>query len=299
MITTLATRRRRRPYTRFMSNSPGFQRAELSVLLRGLRTESGLTTRAAAGLAGFGHSKLSKIEGGTLLPSFADGEALCRVYDASPVQRDQVLDLLRVLHEETESARVILARGTYRKQLQIAQIEAGTTVYRDIQVAMVSGLLQTEAYIEQVMGRVANPADRAKSVAARIERQTVLDDQARTFSFLMTEGALRWHLGSPALMAAQVDHIIATSLRPNVQVGILDWRRPAPPASSAPTHEVHIYDERLVIVGIKSATAHIEDPRDIAIYLGLWEELRPVAVWGDEARALLARIADEYRALNT
>jgi hypothetical protein len=40
---------------------------------------------------------------------------------------------------------------------------------------------------------------------------------------IMTEGALRWHAGSPAVMAGQAQSIADISRRSNVRVGIILW----------------------------------------------------------------------------
>src|SRR5216683_567279 len=136
-----------------------YDRDQLSARLRGLRQAAGLSSAAAARGAGFSQSKLSKIETGALLPSYADAGALCRAYQASERERGDVLGLLHGLHEEVESARVILSRGAYRLQRQVARIEARTAVYRDLQVACVSGLLQTREYMARMAGPALEAAD--------------------------------------------------------------------------------------------------------------------------------------------
>lgn len=273
-----------------------YERDRLSARLRELRYAAGLSSRAAARAAGFSQSKLSKIETGALLPSFADGEALCRAYHVSAKDRDEVLDLLHALHEEVESARVILRRGAYRLQRRVAKIEAQTIHYRDLQVARVSGLLQTPEYMMRLAGAALGRADREKFVDARVGRQRVLRDRGKQFTFVMTEGALRWRAGPAAMMAAQMDHIAGVSHLPSVRVGVVPWTTEAPPGVF-PGHEVHIYDDRMVIVGIETATANIQDPRDIAVYLDLFQAVEAIAVFGGEARRVLARIAADYRAL--
>ncbi|GIH29798.1 hypothetical protein Aph01nite_81080 [Acrocarpospora phusangensis] len=273
-----------------------YTREQLSVLLRVLRSDVGLSTAEAAKRAGFSQSKLSKIETGALLLSYKDGDALCRVYGASAEQREELLDLLRVLHEDVESARVILHRGAHRKQREIARIEAETTHYRDLQVAYVSGLLQTADYIRRMASTAMSAPDRDRHVAARLERQLVLGNTDKRFSFVMSEGALRWMAGPPLLMAAQVDHIIEVSHRPNVDLGVIPWGREIPPGLM-PGHEVHIYDDRMVIVGILTATATIQDPRDVEMYLSQFEAVRAVALADDLARQRLDQISAEYRSL--
>ncbi|MGH3320830.1 MAG: helix-turn-helix domain-containing protein [Streptosporangiaceae bacterium] len=271
-----------------------YEREKLSRLLLGLRERAGLSGREASRRAGFSQSKLSKVENGMLLPSFADAEAICAATGAPDHQRDEILDLLKELHSELESARVILRRGAYRKQRQIAQIEAGTRLQRAFDLGMVIGLLQTPEYMRQVFSRRLNAQDQERAVAARVHRQEVLRDPAKRFTFVMTEGALRWRIGSRELMAAQMEHIAEVSRLPNVRVGVIPW---STEAHVFPGHEFHIYDERWVIIGIETATATVEDPRDVAVYIQLFEELDRLATFGEACQRLLRQIASEYQAL--
>jgi hypothetical protein len=62
-------------------------------------------------------------------------------------------------------------------------------------------------------------------VAARLARQQILDTD-RTFHLVLTESALRWHVGSPEIMARQAEHLVTVTERPNVRLGIISWTRP-------------------------------------------------------------------------
>ncbi len=88
-----------------------YEREQLSARLRELRHTSGLSSAVAARTAGFSQSKLSKIETGALLPSFADSEALCAAYHAPGKDRDEVLDLVAVrpLAADEETIRSLYA----------------------------------------------------------------------------------------------------------------------------------------------------------------------------------------------
>jgi hypothetical protein len=245
-------------------------------------------------VAGFGQPKLSKIENGLLLPSRQDTEALCTAYGASAAQREQVLDLLTELRTDLESARVILRRGAHRLQQRIASIETETTLHRAFDLGAVIGLLQTPDYMRQVFSRRLSEPEQDKAIAARLERQRILADDTKSFSLVMTEGALRWQAGSAALMAAQLDHLAQESRRPNMRIGVIPWTRPV---RVFPGHEFHLYDHRLVLVGIETALATITDPADISTYVDLFTELERLADFGDAARQTLARIAADYRML--
>jgi hypothetical protein len=60
-----------------------------------------------------------------------------------------------------------------------------------------------------------------------------------------------------------------------------------------------MYDSRGVCIGTKTTTALTTEASDIADYDALFTELEQMAVYDDEARALITRVAEEYRALST
>ncbi|MGH3735372.1 MAG: helix-turn-helix domain-containing protein [Micromonosporaceae bacterium] len=272
-----------------------YERQKLSELLRRLRAEAGVSGAEAARRAGFGQPKLSKIENGLLLPSVNDATALCRSYQASDEQRSEILDLVRALRNEVESTRVILQRGAYRKQHEIGAIEAETTWLRDFQMSIVSGFLQTTEYMRRVARTKLTGADAERWLTARRERQRILKDETKRFTMLHTEGSLRWRIGPPAMMVEQIRHLSEVSHFGNLRLGLIPWRMEA---SVFPSSGFHIYDDRLVIVGTKTATATIKDPRDIAEYVELFTALEEMAVFGDEARVELERIAADYERLD-
>lgn len=62
-------------------------------------------------------------------------------------------------------------------------------------------------------------------------------------------------------------------------------------------HGFHIYDEHTVQVGTRDGTAFLTDPAKVADYRTLFDQLQQLAVFGDQTRAVLARLAEGYRAL--
>ena len=76
------------------------------------------------------------------------------------------------------------------------------------------GLLHTEDYARATLtstihGRPARDVERA--VHARLDRQEVLHDEARRFSFLMPEQAVRWRRAPLDVMTSQVRHMAEIS----------------------------------------------------------------------------------------
>ncbi len=179
-------------------------------------------------------------------------------------------------------------------QERIGRIEQSSALLRSFQPAMLIGLVQTVDYARAVMsGAELDDETLEQIVQTRVSRQAILATDRR-FVILHSEGALRWHVGSPVVMAAQLDHLADLTARTNVELGIIPWHRPL---NMHARHAFHLYDTRIVIVGTESGTAFIADPVEVSAYDHRFGELARAAVFGGEARTVLARVADEYRAL--
>ena len=95
-------------------------------------------------------------------------------------------------------------------------------------------------------------------------------------------------------MARQAEHLVTVTERPHVRLGVIPWTR----AVTHPVlHAFQIYDQRAVMVGTETAVAVITDARDVADYETRFQIYAALADYGDDARHVLQRLADEYRAL--
>jgi hypothetical protein len=56
-----------------------------------------------------------------------------------------------------------------------------------------------------------------------------------------------------------------------------------------------MYDESAVITGSLTGTTVLSAHADVRAYRELFAELEQLAVYGDEARTILTRVADAYR----
>ncbi len=265
----------------------------MSTTLRRLRADADLSGMEAARRAGYSQPKISRFETARQVPTTEEVRTLCQVYSAPPEVRDRLLELAADLTGGTVRARVVLSHGARYMQQRIGRIEQASELVRSFTPTIVDGLLQTSDYVRAIGSRSLTGADLESFIASRAARQQILDTD-RQFQKIITEGALRWHVGSPQVMAAQLEHLIKTSHRPNLRLGIIPWTTPV---RSPALHCFTIFDDRAVIVGTETATAIITDPADIADYNQRHTFYSQYTVIGDSARTLLARLADEYRAL--
>ncbi|HET7012340.1 MAG TPA: DUF5753 domain-containing protein [Streptosporangiaceae bacterium] len=198
------------------------------------------------------------------------------------------------LRAEEGPARLVIRRGDAHKlQQRIARIEAESADIRVFQPALIPGLLQTPGYMRAVFadgGDIAD-VDLELSVATRIARAQILESD-REFTFVVAEGACRWQASSPAVMASQLEHL--AELARWLRVGVIPWTRPV---NVFTTTGFSLYDRRTVILGTRSGTSFITDPRDVADYLKLFGALTELAVFGPQAQLVLTTLAEAYRAL--
>jgi transcriptional regulator with XRE-family HTH domain len=267
------------------------ERDRLAQTLRRLRADSGLTGTESARRAGMSQPKISRIENGTTVPTAEDVETLCRLYGAPRDVRDALTELADSLHRNTESARAIMRGGAWRKQQQIARVERDATRLNFFQPATISGLLQTRDFTREIYGLTLTGTELDRSMAALAERQQILNNRHKRFTFVLTEGALRWRLCPDDVMAAQLRHIAALAARPNIRIGVIPFTARV---REAPLHGFELFDQRLVTIGLETATLTITDPRDIEHYANLFDVLQETAQFGTQAADLLEEIASGY-----
>ncbi|MFB7718418.1 helix-turn-helix domain-containing protein [Nocardia sp. NPDC056100] len=272
-----------------MTSAVHEQRQALGLRLRELRRDAGLTGRALAKLANWPESKISKLEYGKQTPTEEDLRSWCDYTNRS----DQLPDLIASLRN-IESAymewRRALGLGTRRKQKALSRSERVASQLRSYQPVVIPGLLQTPAYAEVVLARMIRfygiPNDLDEGVAARIERQQILHQGKRKFSFVIAEQTLRTTVGSDSVMVGQLEHLLAVMSLPRLVVGIVPERA----ALEGPSiNSFVMYDNRLVRVETVSAELTINQPREIALYGKLFALLSEQAHYGESGRALIRK----------
>lgn len=266
---------------------------ELAQILRRLRADAGLTLAEVAVRAGLSIATVSRLENGRYVPTAAQAEALAQAVEAPARTRRRVVTLAKDLRERTTPRQVLLRAGGASAQRKFGDIEAAARHVGSFSPAMVVGLLQTEDYARAVFAAGLPSEQVEDAVAARLARQRLLfGPEGPSFTQILTEAALRWHVGSPALMAAQCLRIaeMATATG-RLRVGIVPWERPV---RVFPMHGFDLYDERAAIVGTKTGTAFLTARTDVATYVELFRQLTELAEFGEKAATIAARLAEKY-----
>jgi len=275
------------------------QAQRLAGELHRLRDLSGLSGRELARRMGTSQSKVSRIESGTTIPSLPEVTAWASAIGASTGVHDSLVALAEAASTEAQSWRDALRRRPHAQD-EIRALESRTRMLRTFQPSVVPGMLQTAEYARRVFSFL--PATLAESdipaaVAGRLSRQLALYETDRNFSFLITEGALRWRPGPPELMVAQLDRIASVSTLDNVSVGVIPF---GVQAVTMLTHTFVIYDgwdERDTLVEVDTIHAQllVKRPGDVALYQQRWERLTQMAIAGEEAREFISGLSADLR----
>lgn len=266
----------------------------LSRTLWELRQSAGITSQGEiAAKIGTNQSRISRLETGRYAPTVEEARALCRLYKAPADIRARIVQAAKDMETGQVRARVVLSRGGYGMQERVGRIEDDSAQIRVFQPVIFPGLIQSEDYARGVLGTLGMVSGAAldRTVAERMHRQQ--EATGKQVTLLTAEGALWWQGVSPQVMATQLDYAAASLGR--ARFGIIPWTTAA---TVYPTHGFSVYDHRVVIVGLWAGTTFTRDERDVDDYLKLFAELESLAVFGDDAAALLASAAAKYRSLS-
>ncbi|MEU6013273.1 Scr1 family TA system antitoxin-like transcriptional regulator [Streptomyces sp. NPDC047515] len=187
-------------------------------MLKHLRKQAGLSGVRLAARCNMSQSKISRIEGNKSRPSLLDVEQLLRGLAASPAVAAEVMALARIAQTEWPDGRTLRGKGLDKKQVQLAGLEQSSTEFRYFLLSMITGLLATPEYVRASLTQ-APPEQQAKAVAMKLDRQRVLFDRSKKFTFILTEQAVRYPLVSPDELAMQVDRLASLTLSATAENG--------------------------------------------------------------------------------
>jgi transcriptional regulator with XRE-family HTH domain len=273
------------------------RRRELATLLRQLRTERGLTVEQVAVELLCSPSKVSRMETGQRGATARDIRDLCRLYEVSdPAEQARITRLaLEGKQQGWWQSYELDYFATY------VGLESEATAMRQYQSTTMPGLLQTPDYV-RAMANVLVPEVSPERVDELVEvkqrRQTQLaDDPPLSLSIVLDEAVLRRVVGSPAVMAAQLQQLIENTKIHNVTVQVIPFGVGAHPAMDSTFTILEFAEPVASVVYVEGLVGwlYIELPRDIARYEEVFDLLCGAALNPQESMELIASIAANYQ----
>lgn len=269
-----------------MTSPPTSRIAALLIEIRGDdRSQSAAARAAKQGGVAASQGSISKWEHGQRVPKPGVAKQYAMALGATPEQRTDLVELCQAADDRTVKRQTRLVRAD--AQRRILAVERRSREIRTWQCEIVPGLMQTWPYMVQVLER--EPGEEWAKL--KRDRLALVDDPDRLIVQIVPEGVLRTVLGSAKVMAGQLDHLAEMSRRPNVRIGIVPQGRPVPP----PPPSFHLFGDEEATNETLAGTAFLTDRPDLDKHRREFDRLAETAVFDDEARDILSRLAVRYR----
>src|SRR5262249_44382658 len=280
---------------RFMNTDPSSAaaqaRKELGARLRQLRKSAGLTGQAVATATCQHFTRVSRIENGVQAPTEANIRDWCTACGAE----DQIPDLIATA-QSVESAYLEWTRQSRAGMRRLGDLHSiatyqRTTTFRIHEPIVLPGIFQTETYIRQMLAFwyafLDAPDDADATVAMKAERTAIALNPTKRIAVVLGEQALHTRRGTPSQHADQLTHLLSLMRLPFVSVGII----PAGAQRLAiATIGFWIFDDNAVALETPTAAIKVTRPHEIALYAAMFDQLRKEAVYGHDARQLIAKV---------
>ncbi|MBW5482578.1 helix-turn-helix domain-containing protein [Streptomyces bambusae] len=171
------------------------------------------------------------------------------------------------------------------------------------EVALVPGLLQTEAYARALIGNFSPTLAEAtveERVAARLERQALLASEPPVaLGFVLYEAVLRCPMGGVETHREQLLRLLDVAERRNVSLQVLPYERATPAALGGPMVLLETRErEWLALSDGQSISQLTADPRVVSSHMERLSMIRTEALGTQESAGFIKRMVNELCAPN-
>ncbi|WP_053741044.1 MULTISPECIES: helix-turn-helix domain-containing protein [unclassified Streptomyces] len=282
-------------------DAPSVLRMILGRQLEELRTRAGLTFEDAGVALGVSHSTIRRMEAAKVARlRQPDVEKLLQTYGVT----DQ-----REIDTFLKSVREANKRGWWHNYRDVLpdwfaaylSLEQAASQIRAYEAQFVPGLLQTADYARALLG-AGNPHAPSEAtdrrVALRLRRQELLTREAPPRVWIvMDETVLRWPVGGPEVMRAQIDHLIEMNALPHVTLQIMPFGNGPHPAMRAGAFHLFRFrapelPEIVYLSGLVGAV-YLDKGDDVVVYREALDRLGAQSAPAGKTEAYLGAIRKE------
>lgn len=262
--------------------------------LRAARGASGRDMAADLG-EGWSQAKVSRTENGHTVPPLEDIEKWLRYCNAGSELTQELMSIGRRVQIEVATHRDLNRKGHAEQQRGRKEHDADARVIRIYQNEVVPGLLQAPGYMRHLLLALGAVAEEtvSESVAARIDRQSIVYDEDKFFEIVVTETALAWQPGPASVSREQLLKLRVFLHMKNFKLGFVsrEQQKLVLPSNSFVMTEWADGDCD-VVSELNTAEVVTADPNDVKDYLVMFERQAAAAAYGDAADEILQRVLD-------
>jgi transcriptional regulator with XRE-family HTH domain len=249
------------------------------------RKHKGMSQQELAEAAGFERTYVTRVEGGTRMASQRFAEACDRIFGTPGT-------FVRLRHRVSE-------RNHPGWFVPYVKLEMAAAVINDYSNVFVMGMLQTPAYAEAIF-RAAHPRKDNGQIKAlidtRLRRYEVMEGEKPPLLWVIVhESVLRTVVGSRAVMAEQLAHLVAVGAsNPHVTLQVLPFNSGAP-ATNLAFILLSQEDGPSVLYSETMERGHVTDSvTAVADASAVYDRLRAAALSEERSLDLMRMIAKEH-----
>ncbi|PPK61351.1 helix-turn-helix transcriptional regulator [Actinokineospora auranticolor] len=279
---------------------PLIPRRRLGTELRALRDVAGLHLEDAAEHLECSISKISRLENGRGVPKARDVRDLLDLYKVDDQKlRDR---LVRLAGEGRRQAWWQDFSGVVSQNVDMyVSLEAEASKMRCSVGSSVLGLLQTEDYARALFTAIYPRARELNEqrVQMRMRRQRAVADREEPLHLhvVMDEAALHRRVGSPAVMRAQLESLVAASHSPHLSLRVFPFGL-GPDIAGQCTFVVFTFesenDRNAVNIEASLDDRWLEQEAEVARYTKIFDELARRCPDVEESRRLIESMVRKY-----
>ncbi|WP_220131162.1 helix-turn-helix transcriptional regulator [Streptomyces sp. PT12] len=279
---------------------PTVRLRRLAAELRRLRAESGMTREDVTERTGINGTTLYRIEGVQARPQKRTLMALLDLYGVNEPHRGEIIAMsqgasqqgwLRPYHGELPE-----------EYTTFISFESEAWEVRNYQSLFIPGLLQTEDYARAVIRGtlpLATTDEVEARVRARIERQaTLAGERPLRLWATMDEAALHRAVGGPAVMRAQMQHLLDASQQPHIRLQVIPFAAGAHPGMAG-SFALLVFADReepeIIYVDSMAGEFFLETEVEVRRYSGMFDHLMAQALSPDDTHRLIVTLSDNAK----
>jgi Domain of unknown function (DUF5753) len=232
-----------------------------------------------------------------------DLRRLLDLYQVTGVLRDRLAELARAARDYERGWWDAYADTLGEGYSTLIALEADAQSERQYDPSLIPGLLQTEAYAEEIIrsallfAPLTPPSEIPRRVLVRTTRQRILTRENPLEYFVVLDEAVLWRrVGSPAVVREQLSHLAEMAERPNISLQMLPFEKGPHPAMTG-GFTILTFPETIAsdVVYVENLTSELfmENETEVYRHSLAFNHIRELALQQEESINMINHIAGE------